>query len=229
MGEDTKVSIADQQSKGIKGARPPSRLASDDAEVKVPKRFYRRRSCQLCCGITTAVILAILIIILVLSFTVFKAKDPVITVTGVSLKSFSFSTDPSLTTFKLDVALHLNVSVHNPNVASFKYKNSSTYLSYRGREVGSAPIPAGSVGAKKTVKLQTDLDIQALQIVMTANLTSDLQAGVIPISTHAAIAGKLNIVNIFKHHAISTSDCNANIMVANQTLGAFDCDYHIKL
>jgi hypothetical protein len=229
MGEDTKVTVAGQQVNGVKVAIPPSYLTSDDAEVKVPKGFYRRTSCQICCAITTAVVLIILIVILVLSFTVFKAKDPVIKVTGITLKSFSFTTDSTLTNFKLDVSLHLNVSVHNPNIASFKYTNSSTFLYYRGREVGSAPIPAGKVGAEKTEKLETNLDIQALPIVMNANLTSDLQAGIIPINTHSAIRGKLDIINIFKHHAISTSDCTANILVANQTLGDYNCNYHIKL
>lgn len=174
-------------------------------------------------------VLIAVIVLIVLIFTEFKAKDPKIKVTGIALKSFSLKLDSTLTNFQLDVSLHLNVSVYNPNVASFKYSNSSTFLSYRGREVGSAPIPPGKVGAKKTEKLETDLNIHALQIVMDSNLTSDLKAGIIPINTYSSLQGKLNVINVFKHHAVSTSDCSANIMVTNQTLGDFSCDYKIKL
>lgn len=229
MGEKAKGPIADPQVRGPKVFRPPSSLTSDDAEVKVPTRFYRRKSCQICCATTTALLLALVIVIVVLIFTAFKAKDPEIKVTGMTLQSFSVQLDSTLRNFRLDVSLHLNVSVYNPNIASFKYSNSSTFLYYRGREVGSAPIPPGKVGAKKTERLETDLDIQALQIVMDANLSSDLRAGVIPISTYSSIRGKLNVINVFKHHAISTSDCSANIIVTNQTLGDFKCNYKIKL
>ncbi|CAM6084506.1 unnamed protein product [Calypogeia fissa] len=230
MGEPSKLPVVDPLVKGVGVVkRPPSSLTSEDAEVKVPQRFYRRKSCQICCATTTAVILLLGLIILILSFTEFKVRDPVVKVTGMTLQSFSVSMDTTLTNFRLDVALHLNVSVYNPNIASFKYSNSSTFLYYRGREVGSALVPAGKVGAKKTERFETYLDIQALQIVMNANLTSDLQAGVIPINTYSAIRGTLNVINVFKHHAISTSDCWTNIVVSNQTLKDFNCVYKIKL
>ncbi|KAG6552099.1 hypothetical protein Mapa_006408 [Marchantia paleacea] len=206
-----------------------SSVASEDAEVKVPLPLYRRRACHICCGISTALLLVFVILILILSFTVFKAKDPRITVTGMSLQSFAASLDPIRLSWRLDVSLHLNVTVRNPNVASFKYENSSTYLFYRGLEVGRAAIPAGKVEAKKSSEFSTYLEIKAVDVPNDANLTSDVMAGIIPVSTYSRIRGRLNVINIFKRHAISTSDCSANLIISNTTLRDFKCVYTLKM
>ncbi|BBN15998.1 protein MpLEA-like55 [Marchantia polymorpha subsp. ruderalis] len=206
-----------------------SSVASEDAEVKVPLPLYRRRACHICCGISTALLLAFVILILILSFTVFKAKDPRITVTGMSLQSFAASLDPIRLSWRLDVSLHLNVTVRNPNVASFKYENSSTYLFYRGLEVGRAAIPAGKVEAKKSSEFSTYLEIKAVDVPNDANLTGDVTAGIIPVSTYSRIRGRLNVINIFKRHAISTSDCSANLIISNTTLRDFKCVYTLKM
>ncbi|KAL3682066.1 hypothetical protein R1sor_000088 [Riccia sorocarpa] len=217
------------EEKGSTKQHVPPKQAEEDAEVKVPLPFHRKRSVQICCGVTTALLVVVIILILILSFTVFKAKNPRITVTGMALQSFSANVDPSLKSVHLDVSLHLNVSVRNPNIASFKYENSSTYLFYRGKEAGSAAIPAGEVKAKQTVKFSTFLQIQALQLMIDANLTNDLAANVIPVSTYSSIQGRLNVINIFKRHAVSTSTCTANIFITNTTLRDFNCVYSLKI
>ncbi|KAL2610869.1 hypothetical protein R1flu_022561 [Riccia fluitans] len=219
----------DEEKASMKEHAVPKDAQDAEAEVKVPRPFYRKRSCQIWCGVTTALLLVLVILILILSFTVFKAKNPRITVTGMTLQTFSANVDPSLSSVHLDVSLQLNVSVRNPNIASFKYENSSTFLFYRGKEVGSAAIPAGEVKAKQTVRFSTFLEIQALDIMIDANLTSDLAANIIPVSTYASIQGRLNVINVFKRHAVSTTECTANIFITNTTLRDFNCVYSLKM
>ncbi|KAG0590444.1 hypothetical protein M758_1G107800 [Ceratodon purpureus] len=147
----------------------------DDTEIKESKPLYRRRKCQLCCCLGVGLIVLMGIILLILVFAVFKAKDPDVRVNGVKLAHLNI-TYGSLVP-QIQLMLDLNITVHNPNRASFKYTNGSSILYYQAIEVGHGDIPAGRLGAGHTMTEVVTLNVQADKFLMGSNFTKDFAAG----------------------------------------------------
>ncbi|KAG0590443.1 hypothetical protein KC19_1G100000 [Ceratodon purpureus] len=197
----------------------------DDTEIKESKPLYRRRKCQLCCCLGVGLIVLMGIILLILVFAVFKAKDPDVRVNGVKLAHLNI-TYGSLVP-QIQLMLDLNITVHNPNRASFKYTNGSSILYYQAIEVGHGDIPAGRLGAGHTMTEVVTLNVQADKFLMGSNFTKDFAAGLIPVSATTRISGRVNVLNIYKHHAVSYSWCDISVFIANATLARFQCRYSL--
>ncbi|BBN04626.1 protein MpLEA-like13 [Marchantia polymorpha subsp. ruderalis] len=179
------------------------------------------------CAILIGLIIVVAIIIVVLALTVFKVRDPEVTVNKLDLTSFSLTFSPSGP--MLSFALNIDVTVKNRNHASFKYQASTAYLYYRSVNIGSAPIPAGKVGARSSTIIATQVTIDASAFIGNPNLSSDITAGVIPLLVTTSLPGKINVANIVKHHATSTANCQLSIFTQTATVGALICDYKFKL
>lgn len=199
-----------------------------EAEVKEDVPPYRRhKHLFTCCGVFWGFIVLLGIVILILSFTVFKTKQPVITIDNVVLETFRVNL--SNIDASVNLTLGVDVSVWNPNHASFKYTNSTSYMFYRSSQVGEAPIPAGRIGARGIEKLTTSLKLNASRVLSNPYVFSDLLVGSFPISTTAEVSGRVNILNIFKHHARSSSYCSMSVSVATRSVQNMTCTSHVKL
>ncbi|KAG0486711.1 hypothetical protein HPP92_008806 [Vanilla planifolia] len=99
----------------------------------VPHDYLPRGAPKLCCcGCCGATVLLLGVTILVLALTVFKVKDPEVMnnlhldrlfVPGIGTPENPISVDATLTA---------DISIKNPNVASFRFRNSTTGSSTRG-------------------------------------------------------------------------------------------------
>jgi hypothetical protein len=138
--------------------------------------LYRRRKCRLCCCVGVGLVVLVGVVLLILVFAVFKAKDPEVTVNGVRLADLNITTTGALVP-RIRLELALNITVHNPNRAAFKYTNGSSVLYYQAIEVGHADIPAGRFGAGHTITEVVTLDVQAEKFLMGSNFTKDFTAG----------------------------------------------------
>lgn len=199
--------------------------APGDTEVKESKPLYRRRKCHLCCclGVGFTVLLGIILLILV--FAVFKTKDPDVWVNDVKLADLNITQGTLFPRIRLK--LDLNITVHNPNRAAFKYTNGSSVLFYQAIEVGHADIPAGRLGAGHTITQVVTLNVQAEKFFMGSNFTKDFAAGLIPVSATTRVSGRVNVLNIYKRHAVSYSWCDMSVFIANATLASFHCRYSL--
>lgn len=138
--------------------------------------LYRRRKCRLCCCVGVGLVVLVGVVLLILVFAVFKAKDPEVTVNGVRLADLNITTSGALVP-RIRLELALNITVHNPNRAAFKYTNGSSVLYYQAIQVGQADIPAGRLGAGHTITEVVTLDVQAEKFLMGSNFTKDFTAG----------------------------------------------------
>lgn len=192
-------------------------------------RRRRKRRMLWCCGSTVALLLLIVIVCLILAVTVFKQRDPRLTVNSVSLDHFEFNFDATRFKINLNVSLDLNLSIKNPNKASFKFSNSTTLLYYRGTNVGEARVPADKIGADSTIRMNITVTVLANQLLSNGNAINDALAGSFPMSTWTRISGRVNFLNIFKHHAVTYSSCNITIAVPEGSLRSQECTHTIKL
>uniref|UniRef100_A0A0C9QMZ1 TSA: Wollemia nobilis Ref_Wollemi_Transcript_19987_1306 transcribed RNA sequence n=1 Tax=Wollemia nobilis TaxID=56998 RepID=A0A0C9QMZ1_9CONI len=197
--------------------------------VAVQRLKGRRRPIGCCCGIMVGFTLVLAIVCIILAVTVFKVRNPRVTVNSVAVDGFHVKVD--LMGFKLDanVTLDLNLSVKNRNKASFKFGNSTAQLYYRGTNVGEALIPAGKINADETINMNTTVKIDAGRLILNGHLMGDVSSGIFPLSTFTRISGRVNVLNIFKHHAVSSSFCNVSIAISNGTVVNEHCSDSLKL
>ncbi|KAL1209150.1 hypothetical protein V5N11_028703 [Cardamine amara subsp. amara] len=126
------------------------------------------------CAVATIFLLFLLIVLLVVYFTVFKPKDPKISVNAVQLPSFAVSNNTANFTFSQYVA------VRNPNRAVFSHYDSSIQLLYSGNQVGFMFIPAGKIDSGRTQYMAATFTVQSFPISPPSSAISTVSAAVVP-------------------------------------------------
>ncbi|KAH0974919.1 hypothetical protein GBA52_016818 [Prunus armeniaca] len=101
-------------------------LRSDEEEVIVSSHIKLcQRKYVMCCGCVSALFLIIAVTAIVLGFTVFHVKSPRIEMNNVTIQQQPEVANGALRS-DTNVTLLADVSIKNPNVASFKYGNTTT-------------------------------------------------------------------------------------------------------
>ncbi|KAK8572773.1 hypothetical protein V6N13_048348 [Hibiscus sabdariffa] len=194
--------------------------SSDAARVLRNRRKWRTISFTL-----IGVLVFIIILILILAFTVFKAKRPVTTIDDVSLRDLKFSVNLARLQVLLNATVDVDLSITNPNKVGFKFKDSNAELNYRGEQVGEVPIPAGKISADQTVPMNVTLTLMADRLISDAKFFSDVMSGELPLSTRTEIPGKVNVMNLFRIRVVSTSSCDFTVFLFNSSVGDQSCKY----
>jgi hypothetical protein len=106
-----------------------------NAEVKAQPPIYKRRTCRICCGVAVLLVLALVVVIVVLSQTLFKFRDPEVSIVSMKLETISVALDVLTLSAMLNISVATDVRVTNPNHYSFKYTNSTAMMFYHGQQV----------------------------------------------------------------------------------------------
>ncbi|GMP39283.1 hypothetical protein CsSME_00010179 [Camellia sinensis var. sinensis] len=109
------------------------------------------------CIVATIFLIFVIIIILIVFFTVFKPRDPQISVNAVQLPTFSLANSTVNFTFSQ------YVSVKNPNRAVFTHYASTLQLLYSGSQIGFMFIPAGKIDANLKVRARMHSCIEGVR------------------------------------------------------------------
>jgi len=174
-------------------------------------------------AILLALLVMIIIVVVVLALTVFKARAPKVQINAIDLETFSIGAD------SLNMSLLLDLTVYNPNRVSFKYSEGLTRLVYYGDPVGKAVIPAGGVPSRGDEYLSVLLFLEAARVLVNENLPGNIVSGRLPVVATTTLAGTVTVLGVFKHHAVTTSECDITVFVANATLDSFYCRHAVKL
>ncbi|XP_057458950.1 uncharacterized protein LOC130749588 [Lotus japonicus] len=181
------------------------------------------------CLIVTGILIAIVLLIVILALTVFKAKHPVTTVDSMKLEDVDVKLDIAKLRVDLNVTLDVNLSVKNPNKVGFKYSDSTAQLNYRGQQIGEVPIPAGEISSDQTKGFNLTLTIMADRLLSNSQLFSDVTSGTLPLNTFSRISGKVSIMGFIKVHVVSYTSCDIAVNISNRTVGNQECHYKTKL
>ncbi|GJM89527.1 hypothetical protein PR202_ga05728 [Eleusine coracana subsp. coracana] len=176
--------------------------------------YLRKRRCVVCCGccVTTAVLLGV--IILVLALTVFKVKEPRLTINHVWLTAISTGpgtgfTDP----VAANATLTADISVKNPNAAAVRFSQSETDVSYKGQTLSVVYVPAGSVGADRTTRMNITIDLLGDRLTRAVNGTGLLFGQEYDIDTYTAMNGTVKVLGIIKKDLGIKMNCSIIIQV----------------
>lgn len=202
---------------------------SDDFGPDSPvKNSNRNRRCLKCCGCITAFLLIQAVVIIVLIFTVFRVRDPRIDLNRVVITRLEL-VNGSIPKPGVNVSLIADVSVKNPNFASFKYSNTTTSLHYHGTVVGEAHGPPGRARPRRTTHMNITVDIIPDRLMSSPNLTTDLKSGVLPMSSDSRIPGRVKMLKIIKKHVIVKMTCTIAVNISSQTIQEQKCKRKVKL
>ncbi|XP_042506538.1 uncharacterized protein LOC122082825 [Macadamia integrifolia] len=235
--------VAEDQEKSMP---PPAwrRMKSyeqDEVQSKSAGKLRRRRCIQ-CCGCLSALMLIIIIVGVILIFTVFRVKDATVTLNSISFDKLKVSRLPTIdpsnpfaqpTTPSVNMTMMADMSIKNPNIASFKFNNATTSIFYDGSQVGEARNPAGNARARRTLHMNL-----TVELFITANssssekvqhLLSDIRSGSLSINSYTWIDGRVNVLNIFKRYIIVKMNCTVDVSLSSMSMQDMKCEEHVEL
>lgn len=199
-------------------ARPLAQVEahpSNDEEVSI-KKMRRKRKIKMCVYGNIAFTLLGIILNIILANTVFKVKDPKVTTNGITLTNLDFKVvQTSTLQVEMNMSMLVDMSIKNPNIASFKLGNSTTTVYYRGVAVADVLIPPGLVKARRTSRLNATLVIMADRLGSSPDLLADVRNGEMNLSSYSVIPGRVKILFIKKHVEVGM-DCNVTVNIISR-------------
>ncbi|XP_065858580.1 uncharacterized protein [Euphorbia lathyris] len=192
------------------------------------------------CIVASIFLIFVIIIILIVFFTVFKPKDPRISVNAVQLPSFSISNNTVNFTFSQ------YISVKNPNKAVFSHFDSTLQLLYSGSQVGFMFIPAGKIDSGNTQYMAASFSVQSFPLSNSpdaaVNVSPNFAQNGFPggnsgnsgnsgfrvgptmeIESRIQMAGRIRVLHVFTHHIEAKAECRVAIAVSDGSVLGFHC------
>ncbi|XP_011026873.1 PREDICTED: uncharacterized protein LOC105127321 [Populus euphratica] len=191
------------------------------------------------CIVATIFLIFVVIIILIVFFTVFKPKDPKISVNAVQLPSFAVSNNTVNFTFSQ------YVSVKNPNRAVFSHYDSTLQLLYSSSQVGFMFIPAGKIDAGRTQYMAATYSVESFPLSASPDaavnvgpafndggfggggrpgFNNGFRVGpTMEIESRIQIAGRVRVLHFFTHHLETKVRCRVTISVSDGSVLGFHC------
>ncbi|GFP94619.1 hypothetical protein PHJA_001606300 [Phtheirospermum japonicum] len=206
--------------------RPTS---SDDDESAAPAKSLRRTRWLKCCAVAAALLLIQAAVVVALIFTVFRVKDPIIQMNGVTVERLDLVSGTTATPRPgSNMTLNADVSVKNPNFASFRYQNTTTAIYYRGAVIGEARGPPGRARARRTMRMNITVDVMTDRVMSQPGLGSDISSGLLTMSSYTVVGGRVKIL-MMRRHVTVRMNCSMTVNVSSQALQQMRCRRKVKL
>lgn len=194
------------------------------------KKLHRRRNrirCLICVTVTSLILLTI---VLTLTFTVFKVKDPIITMNGVTINGLDSTIGTQTQLLGTNISMIVDVSVKNPNTASFRYSNTTSGIFYKGTVVGEARGPPGKARPHRTARMNMTVDIMINQLLSDPGLAREVSgSGLVNVGSYTRVSGKVTIMGIVKKHITVKMNCTMDVNVTRQAIQDVKCKKDIDL
>ncbi|PKA66974.1 hypothetical protein AXF42_Ash004464 [Apostasia shenzhenica] len=193
------------------------------------EKYPTRHRCRRCALTSVAIILCIALLLVILGLTVFRIRSATTTVNAVNLNGLHAGIDIFHLNVDLNVTLDIDLTAHNPNVASFRYGEGSAELFYRGAQIGEAGIPPGEIDAGGSVRMNVTVTIFTDRLIGDPAAYTDLLAGSMVFQTSTMIPGRVTLLGFLKHDVVTYSSCDLTVDVGSRTVDHSECRYRTKI
>lgn len=203
----------------------------DDDKIMAssPMKARRRRLIQICCCMTALLVILAVVILIILIFTVFRVKNPKIKLNNLIVTKLEL-VNGTIPKPGANISLIADISVKNPNVASFKYgDNITTCLYHRGDLVGEARGPPGLVRARRTLRMNLTVDLIADRAMSIPNLSADIGSDILVLDSYTRVGGRANIWNLFKRHVVVRWNCSSKLNMSSLQIYQLNCKRKVHL
>ncbi|XP_010523771.1 PREDICTED: uncharacterized protein LOC104802047 [Tarenaya hassleriana] len=213
----------------VRPLSPAAVVPASHVEDSLKENLRRRNHIRWCCGFVGVTSFVLTIVLpLVLFFTVFQAKDPIIVVNNVTMPSLPGTQFPP-PDITANMSMVVDVSVKNPNAASFKYSNTTTELYYKGLLFGEARGPPGRARARRTVRMNVTLDIYAGRLMSDPGLLEDIGSGLMNVTSYSRVHGRVKILGFLKAQMTVKMNCSTSFNVTSRSILRFKCKRKFNL
>lgn len=206
---------------------PSSRLnttsPSPEANHKPPMRRRRCLMFGLCCF---SLLIIIAIVIIILAFTVFKKKDPTITINDITITGVSPDIDLPSLSIDFNITFSVNSTVYNPNMASFKHYPGTVDILYRETDIGYVDLEEGTIPERGSEEVMSNVTLTLDsfgQVNLTSYLIRDLFDGEVKFDTTARIPGKVTILGFIKVNIVAKSVCHIVVAIPEFDITRQEC------
>ncbi|KAK9292228.1 hypothetical protein L1049_020191 [Liquidambar formosana] len=183
------------------------------------KEFRRKRRIK-CLAYVAAFAVFQTIIIVVFALTVMRIKNPKFRVRAITIENPTFgnATSPS---FKMKFSAE--ITVKNTNFGHFKFENTTITFSYMGVPVGEGTIDKGRARARSTKKMNVSVDVNSDKVLGNSNLGSDISAGILRLTSHSKLSGKVHLMKVMKKKKSTVMQCEISIKWGTSTVETITC------
>ncbi|KAJ3695165.1 hypothetical protein LUZ60_000542 [Juncus effusus] len=146
-------------------------------------------------------------LILILSLTIFKLKDPSLIMNQINITHFDMTLVKNNHPISANLSLITNISLRNPNIASFKFDNSTTEFYYKEKMIGVAYAPYGKVRAYKTTEINVMMDLLMDRILEDFPSINVLREKDVNLTSFTDIKGRVNLLGVYKREIHLVMNC----------------------
>ncbi|KAL1222576.1 hypothetical protein V5N11_018944 [Cardamine amara subsp. amara] len=175
------------------------------------------------CAVATVFIVFLIIAAVTVYLTVFRPRDPEISVTNVKVPSFSVANSSVSFTFSQFSA------IRNPNRAAFSHYNNKIQLFYYGNRIGFTFIPAGEIESGRTKRMAANFSVQSFPLAASSSQISAAEiqrsgsGSTVEIESKLEMAGRVRVLGLFTHRIAAKSSCRIAISTSDGSIVAVRC------
>ncbi|OMO65731.1 Late embryogenesis abundant protein, LEA-14 [Corchorus capsularis] len=189
--------------------------------MKTGNQSSQRKRNIKCWACIVAGVIAQTIIILLIVLLVLRIRNPKVRLGGVTVENLKVSSSSSSPSFSMN--LNALVTVKNTNFGHYKFKNTTLTISYKGTPVGEATIIQARARARSTKKFNVTISISSNNKVPRNSLSSDIDSGVISLSSHATLEGKVHLFKVIKKKKSAEMNCNMDVNTSLKQIQNVKC------
>ncbi|KAG6649893.1 late embryogenesis abundant protein At1g64065-like [Carya illinoinensis] len=181
----------------------------------------RRKGNKKCLACMVAGIIAQILIIVLFVLLVMRIRNLKVRLSSVAVENLGVNFSASSPSFRMN--LTALVTVKNTNFGHFKFSNSTATFSYRGTKVGEGTILQARVRARSTKKLNVTVSVDSKKVSRKSLLHSDINSGVLKLSSYAKLSGKTHLFKAFKKKKYAEMKCTMELNTKTKAIQNLAC------
>lgn len=167
------------------------------------------------------------LVVLILSLTLLSVKNPALSMTSLSIDRI----DVGLLPLSVNFTLEAGIAIRNPNLASFRFGNSTTDFYYGGEQVGVAYAAAGRVRARRSATVAVRVDVLVDRVATRLDLAAVVLSGEeLRLASRTGIPGRMNVMGLHKRDLQMELNCSILMVIslAQQEIRSTDCTASVR-
>ncbi|KAG2709775.1 hypothetical protein I3760_05G257000 [Carya illinoinensis] len=182
----------------------------------------RRKRHMKCLAFIVAGVIAQTAIIVVFVLLVMRIRNLKVRLDSVTVENVNATSSSSSPSFSMK--LTALVTVKNTNFGHFKFDDSTATVSYNGAQVAEGPILKARAKARSTKKFNVTVPVSSSNLsTNSGSLVSDINLGILPLSSHAKLNGKIHLFKIFKKKKSAEMSCTMEVDTKKNVIQKLTC------
>ncbi|KAK9927094.1 hypothetical protein M0R45_024296 [Rubus argutus] len=194
-----------------------SRKDEESATLHSEDELKRQKRIKLVMYIGAFIVFQI-IVMTVFGLTVMKVKTPKVRLGGINV--LNLNSVPATPSF--DTTFTTQIRVKNTNWGPYKFDAGIATFMYQGMAMGQVSIPKSKAGMRSTKKIDVTVSLNSNGLP-SSNLGSDLNGGLLTLSSQAKLTGKVELMFIMKKKKSANMDCTIAFDLSSKTVQTLQC------